>query len=127
MNILFVDYDEDMRHMLQDVLNEFGYIHSIVDNGHDALKDAPFFSCLITDWMMPEMSGIQLCKRVREINPNIYIIFLTGRADKEDMLEGLVAGANDYLTKPVDINELQLRLHLAEAHIALNKIRDMTR
>ena len=61
-------------------------------------SDAP--SLAILDWMMPGMDGLEICRRVREVNKAIYIILLTSRGKKENVVEALRAGADDYLTKP---------------------------
>jgi diguanylate cyclase (GGDEF)-like protein len=66
----------------------------------------------IVDWMMPGMDGVQLCKTVRQLMPEpyIYILLLTARYEQEDIIRGLDAGADDYMTKPFDAHELQVRL-----------------
>ena len=71
---------------------------------------------MITDWMMPDMDGPELCRRIRAArrHPYTYIIMVTGRTDRLDRLEGLAAGADDFLTKPVDEEELVVRLAIAE-------------
>jgi DNA-binding response OmpR family regulator len=71
-------------------------------------KDAP--SLAILDWMMPGMDGLEICRRVREASPFVYIILLTARGRKEDIVEGLNAGADDYLIKPFDKDELRARI-----------------
>ncbi len=64
----------------------------------------------ILDWMMPGMEGVEICRRVREVSKSIYILLVTARAGKEQVVEGLRAGADDYLTKPFDKEELRARL-----------------
>ena len=84
-------------------------------------KDSP--SIAILDWMMPEMDGIEVCRRVRDLertNP-AYLILLTGRDSKADISSGLDAGAFDYITKPFDVNELRARLGVAERMVALQE------
>ena len=71
-------------------------------------KDAPKLAIL--DWMMPGMDGIEICRRVREADRVLYIILLTARGSKENVIEGLTAGADDYLVKPFDHDELHARI-----------------
>jgi len=71
-------------------------------------KDAP--SLAILDWMMPGMDGLEICRRVREVNRVLYIILLSARGSQSNLLEGLRAGADDYLVKPFDKDELHARI-----------------
>jgi DNA-binding response OmpR family regulator len=71
-------------------------------------KDAP--SLAILDWMMPGMDGLEICRRIREVDRVLYVILLTARGSMENLIEGLGAGADDYLTKPFDKNELHARI-----------------
>jgi len=78
----------------------------------------------ILDWMMPEMDGLQVCRRIRESRKMVYVIMLTSLGAKENIVEGLHAGADDYLIKPFDKNELlariQVGLRILELHAALS-------
>ena len=71
---------------------------------------------VITDWMMPDMDGLELCRKIRagRRHPYTYILMVTGRTDRLDRLAGLAAGADDFLSKPVDEEELVVRLAIAE-------------
>ena len=71
-------------------------------------KDAP--SLAILDWMMPGMDGLEICRRIREVDRVLYVILLTARGSKENVVEGLSAGADDYLVKPFDKGELHARI-----------------
>ena len=64
----------------------------------------------ILDWMMPGFDGIEICKRLREVQKNTYVILLSSREDRASLVEGLEAGANDYVIKPFDREELRVRL-----------------
>src|SRR6185437_14051867 len=77
------------------------------------------FPFLILDWMLPGKSGVELCRDLRA-QPNgdeMYILLVTARSDAEDLEQALAAGANDYLTKPLDARSLSVRLSVAESHI----------
>jgi diguanylate cyclase (GGDEF)-like protein len=117
--ILIAEDDPVSRRVLEVFLVKRGYNVITVANGTDALRElddnvAPRLAVL--DWMMPGMEGTQVCERVRENNerPYVYIILLTARSQKEDLLQGLKSGADDYLTKPFDPQELEARLHVGQ-------------
>jgi diguanylate cyclase (GGDEF)-like protein len=102
--------------MLRTMLTKWGYQPVIARSGTEAWRvleseDAPRLAVL--DWMMPGMDGVEICRRVRGANrePYIYILLLTGRTDSQDLIEGMDAGADDYLTKPFVAHELRVRLH----------------
>ena len=75
----------------------------------------------IIDWMMPGLDGLELCRRVRAAmrDTPVYMILLTSRASRKDLVEGLDAGADDYLTKPFDPDELRARIHVGQRTLAL--------
>jgi diguanylate cyclase (GGDEF)-like protein len=113
--ILIAEDDPVSRRVLEVFLAKRGYDVAIATNGLDALEilqTQDTRRLAVLDWMMPEMEGIQVCQRVREQadKPYVYIVLLTARSQKEDMLEGLKSGADDYLTKPFDPQELHARL-----------------
>lgn len=113
--ILIAEDDPISRRVLEVFLAKRGYDVAIATNGRDALgilQTEDTRRLAVLDWMMPEMEGIQVCQRIREQadKPYVYIVLLTARNQKEDMLEGLKSGADDYLTKPFDPQELHARL-----------------
>jgi len=115
VKILVADDDAISRRILQNKLNEWG--HDVVAcpdgvSAWEALKQQDPPKLLILDWMMPGMDGIDLCRELRKQNdhPYSYIILLTGKGAKEDIVEGLESGADDYVVKPFDPNELKVRL-----------------
>lgn len=117
--ILIADDDPLSRRMLEAFLAKSGYRVVTAADGVDALKilsaeDSP--SLAILDWMMPGLEGPQVCERVRALpeRPYVYILLLTARSDKQDLLNGLQSGADDYLTKPFDAQELRARLHVGQ-------------
>lgn len=117
--ILIAEDDPVSRRVLEVFLLKRGYSVQTVSNGVDALtelevKDAPRLAVL--DWMMPGMEGTQVCERIRQSTdrPYVYILLLTARSQKEDLLQGLGSGADDYLTKPFDPQELEARLQVGK-------------
>jgi len=115
LRVLVADDDQGTRRLLQKTLEHAGYEVVAVKNGREALecllsKDGPRLALL--DWLMPELSGIGVCREIRRHSeyPYIYMILLTSRKSKEDVVSGLQAGADDYITKPCDPEELKARL-----------------
>ena len=115
--ILIAEDDPVSRRMLESLLLKWAYDVTVVANGIEAFRlldtaDAPRLAVL--DWMMPGMEGIEICRRIRERKnrPYIYVLLLTARSQKQDLLQGLELGADDYLTKPFDAQELRARLRV---------------
>jgi len=114
MRILIADDDSVSRQLLLGALRQMGHDVVAVADGRaacDALvsADAPQFAIL--DWMMPDLDGLAVCREIRRLQARyIYIILLTSRSGREDMVTGLAAGADDFLTKPFDKHELQARI-----------------
>jgi two-component system cell cycle response regulator len=115
VKILIADDSIVSRHLLEATLRKWGYDVMVACDGAEALdllqrEDAP--SLIILDWMMPGMTGVEVCRRIRQRDsePYTYILLLTSKSQKEDLIEGMEAGADDYITKPFDQNELQVRL-----------------
>jgi two-component system cell cycle response regulator len=114
VKILLADDDPVCRALLETTLVSWGYDVNSVSDGVAAWrileqKDAPLLA--IVDWMMPKLDGLELCRRVRERPaPYVYLVLVTARDCKEDIIQGIAAGADDYLTKPVDLHELEVRL-----------------
>ena len=115
MKVLIAEDDPISSRTLQIRLTKWGYEVTTTSNGNDALekltsKDAPQIAIL--DWMMPGLDGIEVCKQIRSsdgVQP--YIILLTANPSKENIVDGLNAGADDYLAKPFNDEELRARLH----------------
>lgn len=115
MRVLIAEDDPVSRRVLQSALLKWGYEVEIACDGREALErlnreDAPRLAVL--DWMMPEVDGLRVCQalRKRDGKPYVYTILLTAKAQRDDILSGLQAGADDYLLKPFDPQELCLRL-----------------
>ena len=115
MKILIADDDPVSRRLLHAALVKWGYDVISTTNGADAWKamecaEAP--SLLVLDWLMPGMDGVEICRKVRNSvqYQSAYVILLTSRGSKEDVVAGLEAGADDYVTKPFDHAELRARV-----------------
>src|SRR5271170_5917646 len=117
--VLIAEDDPVSCHLLKSFLLKWDYDVAVVTDGMAALKilegdDTPRLAVL--DWMMPGMEGVQICQRIRERKnrPYVYLLLLTARNEKQDVLRGLELGADDYLTKPFDSEELHARLMVGE-------------
>jgi two-component system NtrC family sensor kinase len=115
MKILLADDDRLFQVLLRGILVKWGYEPVITGDGEEAwrqLKSDTGPRIAILDWVMPGADGLEVCRRVRSANlPHyVYIILLTGKTDANDLMAGLEAGADDYLAKPVNLQELSLRL-----------------
>lgn len=125
MRILIADDDDVTRLELKTLLTRQGHEVVAVSDGTQAweiLQDAANTPRLaVLDWLMGEMDGVEVCRRVRQRpNPrNVYLILLTSHGDKEHILAGLEAGANDYVTKPFDRDELLARIRMGADMIGL--------
>jgi diguanylate cyclase (GGDEF)-like protein len=114
MKILIVEDQKTFGMALSSTLSRLGHENRLVI-GADAAWDLicqEDWRLILTDWMMPDVDGLELCRRIRgqQSSPYRYVIMLTGRSERADRLEGLEAGADDFLTKPVDEDELIVRL-----------------
>ncbi len=126
MRILIADDDLFYRQLLAGLLTEWGYEVILVADGQAACQvlqaqDAPELA--IIDWMMPGNHDLEVCRKVREWNSPAptYLILLTARTKKEDTVAGLESGADDYLAKPFDQDELRARLHVGQRIVALQR------
>jgi two-component system cell cycle response regulator len=122
--VLVAEDDAMFRRILQSWLENWGYRVTIAEDGAKAwniLQQAIPPQVLILDWMMPEINGVELCHKVREQNriPYQYILLATAKDAKQDLVRGLEAGADDYLTKPFDRSELRARLRACNRILTL--------
>jgi phosphoserine phosphatase RsbU/P len=124
MRLLIADDDDVSRLELEALLTRHGHEVVAVSDGAPAWEilqgtDPP--QLVVLDWLMEEMDGVDVCRRVRESPAlrNVYLILLTSRGDKAHLLEGLQAGANDYVTKPFDRDELLARVRLGAQMLGL--------
>ena len=124
MKTLIAEDDSVSRRLLQAALQKWGYDVTVTAHGReawDALQQPDAPSLLILDWLMPEMDGVEICRRIRASDAlkSSYVILLTSRGSKEDIVEGLEAGADDYVTKPFDHGELRARVQVGSRVIGL--------
>ena len=117
--------DESLsRALLDKALKQWGYETIVTSDGQEAWQvmqsDAPPY-LVIVDWMMPGMSGLEFCRKVRETAnlASTYIILLTGKQETKDIVTGLQSGADDYMTKPFEKEELHARIQVGERVIGL--------
>jgi two-component system, cell cycle response regulator len=124
MKVLIADDSATSRVMLRSALTRWGYDVVMAENGKEALdilaKDDPP-PMAVLDWVMPELTGPEVCRKVRETlrEPYTYILLLTSKNTKGETVEGLEAGADDYIVKPFDQQELQVRLRAGQRIIDL--------
>lgn len=123
--VLVVDDNPIIQKMMNISLSKAGFEVSSAENGRDALCkfNEKFYPIVITDWMMPEMDGLELCRAIRNLSLDsyVFIILLTAKDSKDDIIKGLEAGADDYLIKPVNNPELMARLNAGIRILELEK------
>jgi CheY-like chemotaxis protein len=117
MEIIIAEDDLISRRILENIFVQWGYDVISVDNGNDAvdrLLEAKIPKLCLLDWVMPGKDGIEVCNIIRNQDIQIphYIILLTGKADKHDITRGLDSGADDYVIKPYDKDELKARINV---------------
>ncbi len=124
MKLLVADDSNVSRSMLSAITKSWGYEVILAEDGEQAWQimqenDAP--QLLLLDWEMPKMNGIEVCERVIAKDPETppYIVLLTSRSSSDDIVEGLSKGANDYLSKPFDTAELQVRLQVGKRMVEM--------
>jgi sigma-B regulation protein RsbU (phosphoserine phosphatase) len=142
MKILIAEDDKVSRRLLESRLQKWGYEVVAATDGAEAwaIFQKEHFSMVISDWMMPKMDGLELLQRIRATKSEgyVYTILLTARGEKEDILKGMDSGADDFITKPFDKDELSARLKvglritnleqdLAQRNHELRKVNDRMR
>ena len=124
MKTLIADDDAISRRMLESALQNCGYRVTVACDGDEAwrilqIPEPP--QLLVLDWLMPGLAGVDLCQRARQSEKlrSVYIILLTSRGEKADIIRGLESGADDYITKPFDPDELRARMQVGRRVIQL--------
>src|SRR5207244_8774378 len=131
MNILLVEDQDDSRKTLSRLIGMRGHKVTQVATAEEAdrVLAADSFPFLILDWMLPGKSGIDLCRelRARQDGDEMFILLETGKTDRAEQETALEVGANDYLTKPIDLSLLNVLLAVAERQIRARKERNQAR
>lgn len=113
-NILVVEDEDSLATLLQYNLKKEGYSVTMAGDGEEALLlvDEKLPDLIVLDWMLPKLSGIEVCRRLRQRNEtrNVPIVMLTARGEETDRIRGLDTGADDYVVKPFSMTELAARI-----------------
>ena len=112
LKILIAEDDRELRQLFQHVLIKNGYSVKGVSNGKEALDaiEQDYFDLIISDIMMPEMDGYELVRSLREANDNTPVMMITAKDAFDDMRMGFLSGTDDYMVKPINVNEMVLRV-----------------
>ena len=126
MKVLAAEDNPVFQSMLTNMITKWGYQPVIARDGNqawEALQSPDGPQLAILDWMMPGMNGVDVCRAVRDAGrePYVYILLLTARTDSQDLVEGMEAGADDYVTKPFQAHELRVRLRAGRRIVELQE------
>lgn len=126
MKVMIVEDDAISRRILESFLTKWGYEAISANDGLSAweiMRDPGAPNLVISDWMMPNMDGVELCEKIRAMEKTeyTYFILLTTKMEKRDIIEGLESGADDFIVKPFDHQELRSRVKIGERIINLEQ------
>lgn len=130
MRALVADDDRVAATLISQALIAWGYDVVVAHDGHaawEAIAAEPAPSIAVLDWEMPGLDGPAICRRLRSepSRAHLYVLLITVRGDRQDIVTGLGAGADDYVVKPVDLNELRARIQVGERVVTLqNRLAD---
>src|SRR5215467_11177211 len=125
MQVLLVEDSPVYRKLIGDYLKDWGFTVQVAENGTkawDFLQQQTAPKLALLDWVLPDIDGIELCHRIRQAGANreyIYVILLTGKDGRQNMLQAMQAGADDFLAKPFDAHELKARLMVGQRIVTL--------
>jgi len=123
MDILVVEDEKGISNFLKQGLEEEGYVVTIESGGDNGLVTAlkTHFDIILLDWMLPKVTGLEICKTIRKSNKTTPIIFLTAKDTVQETIAGLQAGANDYIKKPFSFEELLERIRVQLRNVTEDK------
>jgi two-component system cell cycle response regulator len=125
LKVLVADDSAVYRKLVEQAFTDANYLLLVARSGQEAIDliSEHFPAIVITDWVMPDLTGIELCQRIRagSQNPYTYVIILTSVSEKENVVKGLAAGADDYLTKPFHPEELLARVEVGRRLVELHR------
>ena len=112
LKVLIAEDDQELRRLFSHVLNRNGYTVVGVSNGQEALEamDTDFFDIIISDIMMPVMDGYELVRQLRDVGNTTPVLMITAKDAFDDMRLGFQSGVDDYMVKPINVNEMVLRV-----------------
>jgi len=121
--VLIVDDDPELRHFLRTELDFEGYSCAEAGSGQQAmgLLRRETWDLVVLDWSLPDFSGVEVCRRLRQANQTLPVLMLTARDDVRERVEALDSGADDYLTKPFSLEELLARVRARLRRTALDE------
>jgi len=127
MRILVVEDDEVLLKNISIILRRSSYAVDTAKNYNEASQKltSPEYDLVLMDWKLPDGLGVELCRETRKNNPEIKIIMLTANSQTEDKIEGLDAGADDYITKPFEMEELLARIRSALRRSGLSTLKTL--
>jgi two-component system cell cycle response regulator len=126
LKVLIAEDDPDARQGLETAVRLLGHSCAVACDGLEAweMHQADRADVILADWNMPRLDGVGLCQRIRSIGPNVaytHFVFITGTSDKAHFIEAMHAGADDFLTKPVDLDNLRARLEVARRAVTIQR------
>jgi two-component system, cell cycle response regulator len=126
MKILLADDELSSLKIVEKILTKWGYEVVLAADGNKAwslLETDPSFHIAVLDWMMPGLDGLEVCRRIRQRKdiPYTAVIVLSARDNQEDIDQGYAAGADDYLVKPINANQLKQRLAVVERVLKMER------
>ena len=112
VKILIAEDDRELSQLFNHVLTKHGFLATVVSNGKEALEalEKDYFDLLISDIMMPKMDGYELVRQMRESGNQTPVMMITARDAFDDMRQGFLSGTDDYMVKPINVNEMVLRI-----------------
>jgi diguanylate cyclase (GGDEF)-like protein len=125
LKVLIADDEPESRHGVELAVRSLGHSCAVARDGLEAweMHQVDRADVILADWNMPKLNGVDLCRRIRS-EPSVaytHFIFVTGKADKAHFIEGMHAGADDYITKPVDLDELEARLEVSRRAVLIQR------